>query len=153
MNVKRGHCVIDRERCTIWVNDVDIFTLDPRFKNVHELQAWIDRHGADNLQPGLQKIWGGSDCDDMMRVFQFVDVADNNIRKCLVWRSPNKLGEFAVLTFQGGDDLPWAEAACGRRLTLAVAAARSVGGIMTPSLTTTQSSPPSIRSAFGQWRS
>ncbi len=86
MNVKRGHCVIDRERCTIWVNDVDLFTLDPRFKNVYELQAWLDKHDADDLQPGLQKIWGGSDCDDMMRVVQFVDVADNNARKCLVWR-------------------------------------------------------------------
>jgi hypothetical protein len=109
MNVKRGHCVIDRERATVWVNDVDIFTLDPRFKNVYELQSHIDRHGDAGLQPGLQKIWGGSDCDDMMRVVQFVDVADNNIRKCLVWRSPNKLGEFAVLNFQSGDDLPWAD--------------------------------------------
>jgi len=46
MNVKRGHCVIDRERCTIWVNDVDLFTLDPRFSNVYELQAWLDKHNA-----------------------------------------------------------------------------------------------------------
>ena len=62
--------------------------------------------------------WGGSDDDDMLRVFEFVDY--DGVKKCLLWRSPNKLGEFAVLNFAGGDDLEWVDGATGSRWIAAI---------------------------------
>jgi hypothetical protein len=110
VRVPRGHCIVDVQRATLWVNDVDLVTSDLSFKTVYDLEAYLvgDEQRLADLQqraPGLMQNWGGSDDDDMLRVVQFVD--HDGEKKCLLWRSPNKLGEFAVLKFHGGDDLPW----------------------------------------------
>ena len=125
----RGECFVDVEGATLWVNDVDLVTSDPRFARVFDLELHLagshsllntpvsdwtkeQKDAADArlsaLQaaaPGLMIRWGGSDDDDMLRVFEFVDY--DGVKKCLLWRSPNKLGEFALLNFAGGDDLEW----------------------------------------------
>lgn len=131
--LQRGHVWVDVEGATLWVNDVDLVTSDQTFAKVFDLELhlagshtllntpvseWMQeqRDAADarlaKLQaaaPGLMIKWGGSDDDDMLRVFQFVDF--DGVKKCLLWRSPNKLGEFAVLNFGGGDDLEWVNGA------------------------------------------
>lgn len=110
LNIKRGHCVTDSKNSTLWVNDVDLVTLDPSFQDVRALESWMCRATQDEiaaLKPGLSQIFGGCDCDDMFRVVQFTD--HDGRKKALCWRSPNKLGEFYVLDWQGGDEFEWAD--------------------------------------------
>ena len=62
-------------------------------------QDWLDH---------IVAVLGGCDGDDAVWVFPFRDAADRR-RKILVWRSPNQLGEYALLQpTEGSHKLEWA---------------------------------------------
>lgn len=52
----------------------------------------------------LSAIWGGADQDDGMWCYPFID--QHGEKQVLMWRSPNQLGEYALLKPHG--DIPWA---------------------------------------------
>ena len=79
--VPAGHAMIDLKRATVWVNGDD----------------WADH---------LAEIWGGADSDDRLNIQPFTDTDD--VRKVLLWRSPNQLGEYAVLIpTENSDVIEW----------------------------------------------
>jgi hypothetical protein len=106
--VGRGDAWLDSKYATIWVNDVDLITSDPSFEDVASLEKWLDG-SEDKLKelqaraPGLMITWSRRDDDDMIRSF----VYNNGSRdKVLAWRSPNQLGQYAVLNVASGSDYP-----------------------------------------------
>ncbi|MBA3530385.1 MAG: hypothetical protein H0T73_00495 [Ardenticatenales bacterium] len=68
--VPRGYIELDRRYATAWVNDED----------------WLE---------SLVELLGGCDGDDALWVLPFTDHDDT--RQVLIWRSPNQLGEYALL--------------------------------------------------------
>ena len=65
--------------------------------------AWVN---DDDWTGWLAGVLGGADGDDAVWVFPFRDYDKEN--KLLVWRSPNQVGEYAVLRpAKGSDDLTW----------------------------------------------
>ena len=78
VSVGRGEIKIDPEYDTAWVNDED----------------WLEMQDSPT-GAGLASIWGGGDNDDALWIVPFTDYDEE--RKILAWRSPNQLGEYAVL--------------------------------------------------------
>ncbi|MCB0007158.1 MAG: hypothetical protein KDE04_11910, partial [Anaerolineales bacterium] len=72
-----GEVLLDKAYATAWVNDED----------------WTD---------WLAGVLGGADGDDAVWVFPFRDYDKSD--KYLVWRSPNQVGEYAVLRPAAGSD-------------------------------------------------
>jgi hypothetical protein len=72
INIPPGHCKIDADTGTLWVNDTD----------------WGDF---------ISGVTGGADHDDGYWIHQFRDTSDNLAPKILAWRSPNQMGEYIVL--------------------------------------------------------
>lgn len=70
VSVARGEIMLDYDRGTAWVNDED----------------WVEY---------LAAIWGGADMDDALWIIAFTDY--DGTKKILAWRSPNQLGEYALL--------------------------------------------------------
>ncbi|NLE76504.1 MAG: hypothetical protein GX605_07100, partial [Chloroflexi bacterium] len=68
--VPAGHVELDPTSSTAWVNDGD----------------WLDY---------IVDVLGGCDGDDALWVFPFTDYDEE--KKVLAWRSPNQLGEYALL--------------------------------------------------------
>ena len=112
-SVARGHAWLDKKYSTIWVNDVDLVTCNPDFEDVAALEKHV-AHDAAKLEairaeaPGLMQTWSGSDDDDMIRALPFIE---DGRRMVLAWRSPNQLGQFAVLELcEQSDVAEW----CGK---------------------------------------
>ncbi|MGB0383209.1 MAG: helix-hairpin-helix domain-containing protein, partial [Ardenticatenaceae bacterium] len=78
LSVGRGEIKIDPEYGTAWVNDED----------------WLEMEDSPTGE-GLASIWGGGDNDDALWIVPFTDY--DGEKKILAWRSPNQLGEYAVL--------------------------------------------------------
>lgn len=104
IQVGRGEIKIDSEHDTAWVNDEDWLELEDSPKDPKTGQG-----------QGLAAIWGGADNDDALWLFGFTDEKDGE-RKILAWRSPNQLGEYAVL--KPTADSPDPSTSSGHRLTL-----------------------------------
>jgi hypothetical protein len=76
--VPEGHIELDPTCATAWVNDED----------------WLNY---------IVDVLGGCDGDDALWVFPFTDTSGlmegkRPSRKVLIWRSPNQLGEYVLLT-------------------------------------------------------
>ena len=81
--LSRGQICLERGCATAWVNDED----------------WIER---------VVPILGGCDGDDALWTLPFTDQADG-LRKLLVWRSPNQVGEYLLLQpTAASDTIEWA---------------------------------------------
>lgn len=113
-SVARGHAWLDKKYSTIWVNDVDLVTCNPDFEDVTALEKHVAGDAA-KLEairaeaPGLMQTWSGSDDDDMIRALPFIE---DGRRMVLAWRSPNQLGQFAVLALcEQSDVTEW----CGKK--------------------------------------
>lgn len=78
LEVPRGEIKIDPEYGTAWVNDED----------------WLEMSDSPT-GAGLASIWGGGDNDDALWIVPLTDY--DGEKKVLAWRSPNQLGEYAVL--------------------------------------------------------
>lgn len=82
--IQPGECMIDLKRATVWVNSED----------------WVDF---------ITSVLGGCDSDDRVNIQPHTDIDD--IKKVLLWRSPNQLGEYIVLLPTANSDLiEWATA-------------------------------------------
>ena len=86
ISVGRGKIKVDLVRGTAWVNDEDWLEMPDSPKDPETGKG-----------EGLASIWGGGDNDDALWIYQFTDEADGE-KKVLAWRSPNQLGEYAVLS-------------------------------------------------------
>lgn len=90
--IARGEVHVDPEHATAWVNDTD----------------WLSLSGErmEGYEDGIAAVLGGADNDDGLWLAPFEDVplkregegqAEQAVRRFLVWRSPNNLGEYVVL--------------------------------------------------------
>ncbi|MCA9956485.1 MAG: hypothetical protein KC434_17270, partial [Anaerolineales bacterium] len=83
---------LDSANATAWVNDTDWLTY-------------------------LVDVLGGCDGDDAVWVFPFSDQSDAGKQKLLVWRSPNQMGEYAVLEPTASSHIIAWDVPGGRQLT------------------------------------
>ncbi len=85
VNVARGECMIDLKRATVWVNSQD----------------WVSF---------IANTLGGADSDDRLNAQPFTEISDD-VRKIMLWRSPNQLGEYVILLPTANSDvIEWATA-------------------------------------------
>lgn len=88
--IPRGHVELEYKTATAWVNAED----------------WCET---------LAERWGGADQDDALWCVPFS--MKNGHKRILLWRSPNQLGEYAILKpSKECDEIPWV-LADGRRYT------------------------------------
>jgi hypothetical protein len=88
-----------------------VFTDEVVCREIPEGHVQLDTKNASIIVsshdwPQLSDVWGGADQDDMIWTFPFTDTADNE-RKILCWRSPNEVGQYAVLRPTQDSDTIW----------------------------------------------
>lgn len=109
IQVERGEIHIDHRRGTAWINDQD----------------WLQLEDTNPDNPhGLAALWGGADHDDALWIHPIED--HDGQTKAVVWRSPNQLGEYAVLKPTANSDIPEWTRANGETITHIAADTRNL---------------------------